>query len=90
VQVSGGLARIEGFDYEGLYTAIAHGVACFYGGNPKNSFGYSSVGQADWYAFSVVSRLCWIGEPYQTYVKAAMDQWKFIFDLVSPENAKGN
>lgn len=90
VQVSGGLARIEGFNYEGLYMAIAHGVACFYGGNPKNSFGYSSVGQADWYAFSVVSRLCWIGEPHLSYVKAAMDQWKFIFDLVSPENAKGN
>ena len=90
VQVSGSLARIKEFGYEGLFMAIAYGVACFYGGNPKNSFGYSSVGQAEWYAFSVVSRSCWIDEPHKTYVKAAMDQWKSIFDLVSPGNAKDN
>jgi hypothetical protein len=90
VQVSGGLARMKGFTYEGMFMAMAHGVSCFYGGDPKNGFGCSAVGQADWYAFGVISRICWIGDPYLTYVVTAMDQWKAIFALVSPEHAKGN
>lgn len=90
VQVSGGLARMKGISYEGLFMAMAHGVSCFYGGDPKNSFGYSAVGQADWFAFGVISRLCWIGNPYVAYISAAMNQWQAIFALVSPEHAKGN
>ncbi len=90
VQVSGGLARMKGFNYEGLFMAMAHGVSCFYGGDPKNVAGYSAVGQADLFAFGVISRQCWIGNPYITYIMTAIDQWQSIFALVSPKHAKGN
>lgn len=90
VQVSGGLARMQHFNYEGLFMAMAHGISCFYGGDPKNRFGYSGVCQADWLAFGMISRICWISDPYMTYVSTAIDQWKAIFALVSPEHAKGN
>ena len=89
VQMSGGLARMQGFNYEGMFMALAHGVACFHGGAPLNAAGYSAVGQADAYAFGVISRLAWISNPYLPYVMEAMKQWRAIFDLVTPANAKG-
>ena len=89
VQVSGGLARMQGFNYEGLFMAMAHGVACFVGGDPKNAAGYSAVGQADGYAFGVISRLCWIGNPSISYVMEAMKHWQALFALVDAGHAKG-
>lgn len=90
VQISGGLGRLKGFNYEGMFMALSHGIACFYGGDPKNALGFSSVGQADWFAFGVISRQCWVNSPYITYVLAALSQWNDVFALVSPEHAKGN
>lgn len=90
VVVSGGLGRMQGFNYEGMFMAMAHGIACFYGGAPKNSFGFSGVGQADWYAFGVISKQCWASAPAMTYLLEARKQWQALFALVSPENAKGN
>ncbi|MES2134275.1 MAG: Ig-like domain-containing protein [Bacteroidota bacterium] len=90
VQVSGGLARMKDFNYEGMFMAMAHGVSCFYGGEPKTIMNHSAVGQADWFAFGVISRLCWIGTSYLPYIMTAMDQWNALFALVTPENAKGN
>jgi len=78
------------FGYEGMLMAISHGIACFYGGDPKNVFGYSAVGQADWFAYGVISRLVWIGQPYVTYITAAIQQWQALFALVDPEHAHGN
>jgi hypothetical protein len=89
VLVSGGLARIVGFNHEGLFMAMAHGAGCFYGGAPQVSSGFSAVGQADLYAFGVVSRLCWTSTPFLTYVMAAMDQWKGFFAMVTA-GAEGN
>ena len=63
VVVSGGLARMQGFNYEGLFMAMAHGIGCFVGGEPKNAQGFSGVGQADLFAFGVISRQCWFGAP---------------------------
>lgn len=90
VVVSGGLGRMQGFNYEGMFTAMAHGIACFYGGDPKNSFGYSGVGQADWYAFGVISKTCWASAPSMTYLLTARQMWNALFALVSPEHAQGN
>ncbi|HTS27741.1 MAG TPA: hypothetical protein VMH81_17825 [Bryobacteraceae bacterium] len=90
VQVNGGLARMQGFNYEGLFTAMAHGVGCFNAGVPKNAAGYSAVGQADAYAFGAAARLNWVGDPFLTYVLEAMAQWKALFALVKPEHAHGN
>lgn len=90
VQVNGGLARLKGFNYEGLAMAMAHGVSSFYGGEPKNALGYSAVGEADLYAFGVTSRRNWVGDQALTYIVAAINQWEELFKLVSPEHAKGN
>ncbi|MCL2933184.1 MAG: hypothetical protein MGG11_13295, partial [Trichodesmium sp. MAG_R03] len=90
VQMSGGLARLQGFNYEGLFMAMAHGIARFYGGEPKNTWGYSAVGQADSYAFGVISRFCWISSPFMTYATTAMNQWEAVFQLVDSTNAGGN
>jgi len=90
VQVSGGLARLQGFNYEGLFMAMAHGISCFYGGDPKGMFGMSAVGQADAFAFAVISRLAWIGNPFLTYVMGAMGQWQALFDLVDSKHSGGN
>lgn len=90
VQMSGGLGRLNKFSYEGMFMAMAHGIACFEGGTPTNSFGYSAVGQADSFAFGVIARICWIGNPYLTYVLAALRQWEALFALVSAGNAGGN
>ncbi|BBS37424.1 hypothetical protein WP5S18E01_22710 [Enterobacter cloacae] len=90
VVVSGGLGRMKGFNYEGMFIAMAHGIACFFGGEPENSFGYSAVGQADWYAFGVISKVCWSSAPSMTYLLEARRQWNDLFALISPENGKGN
>lgn len=90
VQVNGGLARLKGFNYEGLAMAMAHGAGSFYGGEPKNALGYSAVGEADLYAFGVVASGNWIGTPLLTYLVAAIRQWEELFKLVSPKHAKGN
>jgi hypothetical protein len=90
VVVSGGLGRMKGFNYEGMFMAMAHGVACFYGGEPKNSFGYSGVGQADWYAFGVISKLCWSSAPSMAYILEARKQWDALFSLINPEHSQGN
>ncbi|MBZ5788751.1 hypothetical protein K8353_01400 [Burkholderia contaminans] len=90
VSVTGGFARNTEIGYEALMMAIAHGIACFRGGPPLNSFGYSAVGQADWFAYGVISRLTWVGQPYVTYITNAINQWTALFALVSPENAQGN
>lgn len=90
VVVSGGLGRMQGFNYEGMFMAIAHGIACFYGGDPKNSFGYSGVGQADWFAFGVISKLCWAGNAVMGNILEARKMWNALFALVSPANARGN
>ncbi|HYH81167.1 MAG TPA: Ig-like domain-containing protein [Longimicrobium sp.] len=89
VQMTGGLARLQGFNYEGLFMAMAHGVACFHGGTPLNASGHTAVGQADAYAFGVISRLCWIGDPFLDYVMEAISQWSAVFGLVTPDNAGG-
>lgn len=90
VVITGGLARMKQFSYEGMFMAIAHGVSCFYGGAPTNGFGYAAVGQSDWFAFGVISRLVWIGQPYVSYITGAMAQWNALFEFVSPEHAQGN
>jgi len=90
VTVTGGFARTKGVGYEALLMAVAHGISCFYGGEPLNGFGYSAVGQADWFAFGVISRLVWVGQPFVTYITNAINQWQALFALVNPEHAHGN
>jgi hypothetical protein len=89
VRVSGGLARMQVLTYEGLFMAMAYGVASFYGGDPKNAAGYSATIQADYYAYSVISQsLYWFILP--DFTTKALNQWQTMFSLVSSEHAAGN
>ena len=90
VILTGGLSRLIGFNYEGIAMAMGHGVGCFYGGEPKVLEGYSAVGQADRYSFSIVGSRLWVNTPAFQYITAAIDQWEYMFSLISPKNAGGN
>ncbi|MGF7037633.1 hypothetical protein M2273_000867 [Mucilaginibacter lappiensis] len=89
VQVSGGLARLIDFNFEGLLMAMAHGVGCFYGGEPKISGGYSAVGQADRFAFGKVTSMLWLGDPAFGYINASILQWMALFKLIDKDNWGG-
>jgi hypothetical protein len=90
VLVSGGLARLVGFNYEGMMMAMGWGIACFNGGEPRNSLGLSAIGQADFYAFGSISRNLWVGKGWLGYTNSAMEQWQSLFDLIQPPNRGGN
>jgi hypothetical protein len=91
VVVTGGLARTQGFGYEGMMMAIGNAIGRFYGDKPKNARGYSSVGASDYFAFGVLSRNIWIGgSQWYAYCLAAYTQWKNLFDKITGEHAKGN
>ncbi|HOY04719.1 MAG TPA: hypothetical protein PLO67_04910 [Saprospiraceae bacterium] len=89
VQVSGGLARLAEFNFEGLIMAMAHGAGCFYGGAPKTFDGYTAVGQADRFAFGSVTRSLWLGDPAFGYIDAGIRQWMYMFDLINPDHRGG-
>ncbi len=90
VVMGGGLPRTPGFQYEGAVMAFAAGAARFLAGAPQKSGGLSCTGQADLYAFGVMSQTVWFGAPWTMEVTKAFDQISTIFGLVSAENAAGN
>ena len=90
VRVSGGLARLEGLSYEGLFMAMAYGVGCFYG-ELKNRDGFAAIGAADYYAFSQILReIVPPGSYYSAFALSSVEQWGNLFSKVSPGNAAGN
>ncbi|MGN6373511.1 MAG: hypothetical protein ACTHM1_11080 [Solirubrobacteraceae bacterium] len=90
VLVCGGLARMEGVGFTGLTMAVAQAVARFIGGDPKDGAGYSCTGQADLYAFGVISQQVWFGAPWMKQTMEAIEQLTKLFKWISPENAEGN
>jgi hypothetical protein len=91
VVVTGGLARLVGFNYEGLTMAVGRGIGAFYGGPPKTTSGLAGVGAADFYGFAAVSRNLWQNAPWLTYAMEALKQWQALFDLVKdPANQGGS
>jgi hypothetical protein len=90
VLVAGGLARMTGLLYEGITMAIAHGVARFIGGAPHTVAGLSCTGQADLYAFGVISQKIWFGNPWLKETMAGYQQLQELFGLVTSPNAGGN
>ncbi len=81
VYLSGGLARIKGFEIQGVSMALAHEVGHIMG-RPKLENGLTCEGQADWFAGSVVMRSIWFGEEYFTNTKAAINQLKKLYDYM--------
>lgn len=90
VLVCGGLARMQGVGFTGLTMAVAQSVARFVGGEPQDGLGYSCTGQADLYAFGVISQKVWFGQPWLRQTMEAVEQLTKLFKLISPENAAGN
>ncbi len=81
VYLSGGLARIGGFEYDGVALALAHEVGHLFG-RPDLGHGVTCEGQADWYGASVVLRNVWFGEFYFTGTKSALKQLELLFEYL--------
>lgn len=89
VVISGGLCRMEGIGFTALAMVTGHCVGRFLGGEPRER-AYSCTGDADLFAFGVVSRKIWYGKPWISQCLAAMDQLTAQFKHISPKHAKGN
>lgn len=90
VVFSGGLARMDGFFYEGITMAMAHGAALFLGGEPQDARGMSCMGQADLYSFGVMSQKIWFGNAWIGQVFPAFQQINALFGFISKDNRGGN
>jgi hypothetical protein len=87
IYLSGGLARIEGFEYEGVALALAHEIGHLRG-KPEVAPGVTCEGQADWYAASRVLRNIWFGLFYFEYTKLAAAQLELLYDILKKAGAK--
>jgi hypothetical protein len=81
VYLSGGLSRIEGFDYEGVALALAHEIGHLYG-KPVVRDGVTCEGEADFYGALNVLRKAWFGEYYFEFTSRAVDQLKKLYEYL--------
>jgi hypothetical protein len=89
VLLSGGIARIEGFDLEGVALALAHEVGHLLGKPDIGNSGVTCEGEADWWAGYSVLRQLWFGEEFFTKMKRAIAQVEVLYGylLNPPEGA---
>lgn len=90
IVVTGGLARMSGFAYEGIAMAIAHGIARFADTQPKAAHGYTATAAADYYAFGNISRYLWYWNNWLDMLLEGSRQVTALFALISPANAAGS
>lgn len=83
IYISGGLARIEGFAYEGMCLAIAHELGHLYGKEIGDS-GVTCEGEADYYGAKIVLRKFWFGERYLDGMDVAVAQFNTLVDYLRP------
>lgn len=89
VYLSGGLSRVEGFDYEGVALALAHEVGHLNGKPDGSKSGVTCEGEADFYGASVALRNVWFGEQYFTSTEKAIDQVKTLYKYMGMKAADG-
>jgi len=77
VYISGGLARIVGFDYEGLALVFGHELGHLYG-HDIGPGGVTCEGEADYFGAKIVLRKFWFGERYIDGMIAAIKQFDTI------------
>jgi len=87
VYLSGGLARIVGFEYEGIALALAHEVGHLLG-KPDIGPGVTCEGEADWYGAQIVLRNIWFGQFYFQYTKEAIKQLVQLYAYLRLDEAK--
>jgi hypothetical protein len=90
VVISGGLARLVGFDYEGLLFAVCAGIGRFSKTEPLGRDGFSGTGAADYWAFGIPPRVAFAGIAGLELPLKALKQFETLFDLVSAEDSGGN
>ncbi len=86
VYLSGGMARIKGFDIEGVTLAIAQEVGHLIG-RPQLENGVTCEGQADWFGGSVVLRTLWFGEAYFANMEKAIKQFELLYRYMRKRGA---
>lgn len=79
VYISGGLARIEGFDYDGMSLAFAHEIGHLYGKPDGSRSGVTCEGEADFFGASVVMRKLWFGTRYFEFTRSAIAQVELLY-----------
>ena len=89
VYLSGGLARIEGFDYDGVALALAHEVGHLYGKPDGSPSGVTCEGEADYYGAAIVLRKVWFGTFYFEGLQRAIDQVKVLYSYLLLKSTKG-
>ncbi|GAA3218700.1 hypothetical protein [Actinocorallia longicatena] len=87
VYVSGGLARIDGFEYEGMAFAMAHEVGHLLG-KPVVRDGVTCEGKADFYGVGVVLRNIWFGSSYFDLTSSALAQFEKLLGYLVPVGAE--
>lgn len=82
VYLSGALARIDGFEYDGMSLALAHEIGHLYGKPDSSPSGVTCEGEADFYGASVVMRKLWFGERYFEFTRSAIAQVKILYAYI--------
>ncbi|MBL8518889.1 MAG: hypothetical protein JNM76_18160 [Betaproteobacteria bacterium] len=90
VYLSGGLSRVEGFDYEGVALALAHEVGHLNGKPDGSKSGVTCEGEADFYGAGVALRNVWFGEQYFESTEKAIDQVKTLYKYMGMKAPDGS
>jgi hypothetical protein len=89
VLVSGGLARMQALELEGLFLAVAHEVGHLVGAPDGSPSGVTCEGEADYFGSKIVLRKAWFGEYYLDNMDKALVQLKALFRQLKTPHAEG-
>lgn len=89
VVLNGGLARTEVLSLEGIALVLAQALGHLYGGDPKNSQGYSCTGVADFAATAANLPEAFFGQRSTPVVEAGLAQIETLFDLIDLDHRGG-
>lgn len=90
VVITGGLARLVGFSYDGLLFAILAGLGRFSELSPRGVEGFAGTGTADYWAFGMPPRIIFGAFGTLELALKGLKQFKGLFALVDPAHAGGN
>jgi hypothetical protein len=83
--IAGGLARIDGFNLEGLYFAFAQQIGMFYGSPLEPETGMTCIGEGDYYGAKIVLRKVWFYEEYLNRMELVKQQLRTFFGYLGKQ-----
>ncbi len=89
VIVSGELARLEDFYWQGMAVVLAQCIASFYNPAGENTKELLPKAKADYYGVGLMMRVVWPLD-YFNITKEGLKQVNYLFDAIPAEDAKGN